>query len=179
MALLLGAPAQAGERAAERVIERRVTAVTPPRGPSPLKTAMMKGHNAARAAVGVAPLVWSDTLAASAAGYARTMARTGRFQHAEQPMGAGGWGENLWTGTRYAYGYPEMFGYWLAEQKNFVNGVTPAFSRTGQWGDVAHYTQIVWRTSTRVGCAVASSKTDDYLVCRYSQPGNVVGERTF
>ena len=175
MALLLAGCAQGPER----VVERRTSAVAAPRGAGLLKAAMMNGHNAARAAVGVAPLAWSDTLAASALGYAQTMARTGRFEHAAQPMGAGREGENLWTGTRYAYAYREMIGHWVAERKDFVNGVTPAFSRTGKWEDVAHYTQIVWRNSTQVGCAVASSRAEDYLVCRYAPPGNVVGERTF
>ena len=53
----------------------------------------------------------------------------------------------------------------------------PIDYRTGDYRDVAHYTQIVWRGSTAVGCALASSRTDDYLVCRYSPPGNVVGQK--
>ncbi|MEG3164893.1 CAP domain-containing protein [Sphingomonas sp. PB2P19] len=162
-----------------RVIEPRTTDAPAPRGASLLKAAMMQGHARARAAVGVPPLAWSDTLAASARGYAETMARTGRFEHAVQPMGPGREGENLWTGTRYAYAYPEMIGHWVAERKDFVNGATPGFSRTGRWEDVAHYTQIVWRETTQVGCAMASSRTEDYLVCRYSPPGNVVGERVY
>jgi uncharacterized protein YkwD len=162
-----------------RVVEPRTTDVPAPRGAGLLRAAMMQDHNRARAAVGVPPLAWSDTLAASARGYAETMARTGRFEHAVQPMGPGREGENLWTGTRYAYAYPEMIGHWIAERKDFVNGATPGFSRTGRWEDVAHYTQIVWRDSTQVGCAMASSRSEDYLVCRYAPAGNVVGERTY
>ncbi len=179
IALLLTGMAAGCAQGPERVVERAPTDIPAPRGAGLLKAAMMNGHNAARAAVGVAPLAWSDTLAASAARYAETMARTGRFEHAVQPMGAGREGENLWTGTRYAYAYREMIGHWVAERKDFVNGVTPAFSRTGKWEDVAHYTQIVWRDSTQVGCAVASSQSEDYLVCRYSPPGNVVSERVY
>jgi uncharacterized protein YkwD len=163
----------------ERVVERRETEAPAPRGAALLKAAMLQGHNAARAAVGVPPLVWSDTLASTARAYAEQMSRTRRFEHAPQPVDMTREGENLWTGTRYAYAYSEMIGHWVAEKRDFVNGVTPAFSRTGKWEDVAHYTQIVWRNSTAVGCAVASNATDDYLVCRYSPPGNVVGERTF
>ena len=88
-------------------------------------------------------------------------------------------GENLWTGTRYAYAYTEMMGHWVAEKRDFINQPTPGFSRTGKFEDVAHYTQIVWRGSTQVGCAMSSNKTDDYLVCRYSPPGNVFGERAY
>ena len=138
----------------------------------------MAGHDRARAEAGVPPLTWDDRLAASARAYAEEMARTGRFAHAEQPHGPMREGENLWTGTRDAYRYDEMIGHWIAEKRDFVNGITPAFSRTGKWQDVSHYTQIVWRNTTRVGCAMASNKRDDFLVCRYSPAGNVVGERT-
>jgi hypothetical protein len=40
---------------------------------------------------------------------------------------------------------------------------------------VAHYTQIVWPTTTEVGCALASSATTDYFVCRYAPTGNKDG----
>jgi len=133
----------------------------------------------ARAAVGLAPLVWSDALAASARAYAGEMARTGRFAHAEQPMDRTRQGENLWTGTTGAYRYDEMIGHWVAERRDFVDAPTPGFSRTGRWQDVAHYTQIVWRGTTAVGCAIATGPRDEYLVCRYSPPGNVVGLRAF
>jgi len=163
----------------ERVVERRDTMTPAPRGAALLKTAMIDGHNAARAAVGVAPLTWSDTLATTARAYAEQMARTRKFAHAPQPQGMTREGENLWTGTRYAYVYTEMMGHWVAEKRDFINMPTPGFSRTGNFEDVAHYTQIVWRGSTQVGCAMASNTTDDYLVCRYSPPGNVVGERAY
>jgi hypothetical protein len=48
-------------------------------------------------------------------------------------------------------------------------------SRTGNWSDVGHYTQIVWPASQRVGCATASNRANDYLVCRYLPAGNIVG----
>jgi len=164
----------------ERVVEARTDAAPAARGEALLRRAMLDGHNAARAAVGVAPLAWDETLVASARDYAGQMARSGRFAHADQPAGGPArQGENLWTGTRQAYAYGEMMGHWNAERRDFVNGVTPAFSRTGKWEDVAHYTQVVWRGTTRVGCALASNARDDYLVCRYAPAGNVVGERAF
>jgi len=30
-----------------------------------------------------------------------------------------------------------------------------------------------------VGCAVASNRDYDFLVCRYAQPGNVLGSKPF
>ncbi|SFP66909.1 Cysteine-rich secretory protein family protein [Sphingomonas rubra] len=140
---------------------------------------MMRGHAEARAAVGLPPLAWSDTLAASAQGYADEMARTGRYVHAVQPMDRTRQGENMWRGIRGVYRYDEMVGSWVAERRDFVNGPTPNFSRTGRWRDAAHYAQVVWRGTTAVGCAMASNGTDDYLVCRYAFPGNVVGQRAY
>ncbi|WP_422922062.1 CAP domain-containing protein [Sphingomonas liriopis] len=162
-------------QAPERVVEPRTGSEPAARGSVVLRAAMLSGHNRARAAVGVAPLAWSETLAASAQGYAETMARTGRFEHAVQSIGMDRQGENLWTGTRGAYRYDEMVGHWVAEKRDFVNLPVPNFSRTGRWQDVGHYGQVVWRGTTTVGCALASNATDDYLVCRYAPPGNVVG----
>ncbi|MGN6818489.1 MAG: CAP domain-containing protein [Sphingomonas sp.] len=164
-----------GTSAPERVVEPRADAAPAPRGAALRRQLKLTRHNDARHAVGVASLVWDDGLAAHALGYARDLARTRRFEHAPQPMGPGREGENLFTGTRDAYSYAEMIQYWIDERKWFVNRPAPDFSTTGNGEAVAHYTQIVWRTTTRVGCAVASNDRDDYLVCRYAPPGNVIG----
>jgi hypothetical protein len=50
-------------------------------------------------------------------------------------------------------------------------------SRTGRWNDVAHYTQVVWSRTTHVGCAIHSAARWDFLICRYSPPGNIDGRR--
>lgn len=163
----------------QRYVERRTDMSPAPRGTALLRDAMMRGHNDARAAVGVAPLVWDDRLAADAASYAATLAREHRFEHAVQPQGPGREGENLWMGTRGAFRYDEMVGGWVDERRWYRAAPTPNFSTTGRWGDVAHYTQIVWRGTTAVGCAIASDAANDYLVCRYGPPGNVVGRIAF
>ena len=158
--------AQRGAEQPARVVEPRAFAGPAPRGDALLRAAMLDGQNAARAAAGVAPLEWNDALAADALSYAQQMARTGRFAHADQPQGLGREGENLWTGTREAYRYREMVDDWIAEKRYFRNGVTPDFSTTGDYEDVAHYTQIIWRKTRAVGCALASNASADYLVCR-------------
>jgi uncharacterized protein YkwD len=178
LAMLGGCAQQPVQRAGPtRVIEPRIFQGPAPRGNALLEQAMLEGQNAARAGVGVPPLVWNGALAADALAYAKQMAATGRFAHADQPQGPGREGENLWTGTRAAYRYREMVDDWVAEKRFFKNGVTPDFSTTGNYEDVAHYTQIIWRGSRGVGCALASNAADDYLVCRYSPPGNVVGQK--
>ena len=141
------------------------------------RQAMLAGHNGARRVVGLRPLQWDPALAMAAGVHAAAMARTGRFGHAAG--GLSGQGENLWMGTRGGYAYAEMVGQWVAEGRDFIDAPTPAFSRTGQWQDVGHFTQIVWRGTTRVGCAIASGPAYDYVVCRYDPAGNVMGQRAF
>lgn len=157
------------------VVTERWTDTRPaPRGDAALRDAMLTAHNAARRTVGVTPLVWDAGLATDAAVYAQRLARTGRFEHAPHDP-ARLRGENLWMGTRSAYAYADMIGAWVAERRYYRPGKMPNTSSTGKVGEVAHYTQIIWRTTSRVGCALASNTSDDYLVCRYTPAGNVVG----
>lgn len=136
---------------------------------------MLFNHNEARRRTGAPPLVWSTALAADARAYAEEMARTGRFAHADQSGAESRQGENLWMGTRGAFSYNEMVGAWVDERRIFKSGLFPDNSTTGKWQEVAHYTQIVWPTSLRMGCAVAANRENEFLVCRYDPPGNIVG----
>ena len=55
--------------------------------------------------------------------------------------------------------------------------------------DCGHYTQIVWRDTTRVGCAHRTCSTNspwgadypvwDFWVCDYEPPGNYIGQRPY
>lgn len=132
-------------------------------------------HNAQRATYGLPPLVWDPVLAAGAAVWAQQMSVTGVFQHSDRKARPGV-GENMWYGTRGAYSVEAMIGLWVNEKRNFVAGVFPNVSRTGNWFDVSHYTQMIWPTTQRIGCAIGSNARVDYLVCRYSPKGNVDGK---
>lgn len=135
---------------------------------------VLAAHNAARAQAGVAALAWDDALGRSAAAYAQQLALTNRFAHSDRSARRGV-GENLWMGTRGAFSVERMVGDWASERRMFRAGLFPAVTRTGNWADVAHYTQIIWPTTTRVGCALATNARADYLVCHYSPAGNVDG----
>ena len=158
-------------RVVEPWLDRRPQA----RGAGQLRSAMIAGHNEARRRYGVAPLVWDEALARDAAVYARQMARSGRFEHDHQGGRSPRQGENLFMGTRGAYSYAEMIGLLVDEGRYFRPGRFPNVSRTGSVWHVGHYTQIIWPTSQRVGCATGSNRANDYLVCRYQPPGNVDG----
>jgi uncharacterized protein YkwD len=178
-ALLLLAACSAApetETQPERIVEPRTSDSPAPRGEALLRAAMLEGHNEARARLGLAPLTWNDDLAADARLYAEELARTRRFEHSSQPRGNPPQGENLWTGTRRAYSYREMVGHWVAEGRVYRPLPVPQSSATGAFGDVGHYTQIVWRNTREMGCAEAANRRDDYVVCRYLPAGNVFGE---
>ena len=44
-----------------------------------------------------------------------------------------------------------------------------------------HFTQMVWKTTTEIGCAVGKRKDiPGYIVvCRYNPPGNVIGQKPY
>jgi hypothetical protein len=144
--------------------------------PPSINVRLLEAHNVARKAVGVAPLIWSDALANDARSWAQKLAQTGEFEHAPQPKGPSAQGENLWMGTVFAYSPDDMVGAWTAERQYYRRGIFPKVSTTGAWGDVGHYTQMIWHNTTHVGCAIARNEGDEYLVCRYSPPGNWIGQ---
>ena len=72
------------------------------------------------------------------------------------------------------FSYSLVVGVMIEEARYFRPGAFPN-SRTGNWLDVAHFTQIVWPTTTEIGCALASNATTDYFVCRYAPTGNKDG----
>lgn len=135
---------------------------------------VLAAHNAARAAAGVPFLAWDDQLGTDAARYSLQLALSDIFDHSS-PEARRGAGENLWMGTRGAFQVNAMVGAWVSEARMFNTGVFPTVSRTGNWQDIGHYTQIVWPTTQRVGCALATNARNDYLVCRYWPAGNVQG----
>jgi len=150
--------------------------------PQDVDARLLAAHNAERTRLGIPPLKWNDKLAARAAGWAQELTRMDHLEHADDADyedGSEVEGENLWRGTKGYYTPEQMVNLWVDERKIFVNGPFPRNSTTGQWRDVGHYTQLVWRTTTEVGCAIADNGEDEILVCRYAEGGNVIGERPY
>jgi hypothetical protein len=145
-----------------------------------LELRVLAAHNRERSAAGIGALEWDDDLAADAAEWGAHLRRLGYLEHyPDDPEDEDPQGENLWAGTSGYYSPEAMVGLWIDEKKSFRPGVFPANSRTGNLEDVGHYTQLMWRSTRRVGCAKTSNGRDDFLVCRYSEGGNVIGERPF
>jgi len=139
---------------------------------------MLAIHNRERAQVGVPPLVWDSRLAAEAASYVPELVDLGDLEHSDEAMN-GETGENLAMGTQGDYSAEDLAEYWVEERESFVPGIFPDVSRTGDWSEVGHYTAMIWRGTTRVGCAAGTGGGELYLVCRYAPVGNVDSRRVF
>ncbi len=148
--------------------------LAPSRVGQSLPGAMLAVHNRERRAFGSPALAWDPGIAAQAAVYARELAQLGRLQHSSKAFRPGQ-GENLWLGSRGVYPFAVMGEGWAAEKRRFRPGRIPAVSITHNWADVAHFTQMVWPSTSRVGCGLASAGRWDVLVCRYAPAGNVDG----
>ncbi|WP_449471151.1 CAP domain-containing protein [Sphingobium chungangianum] len=147
------------------------------RGNLLLRDVVLGMHNDERQSLGLTPLAWDSALAQDAAQYAQQMAVTNRFQHSPRASRAVPSGENLWMGPRRLYGYETMIGAFLDEKRLFRRGgKLPDISMSGRWEDVGHYTQMIWRGTQKVGCALAEGQNYDYLVCRYFPAGNAFGK---
>lgn len=138
---------------------------------------LLAAQNVERAKLGVPALKWNADLAADARKWADQLAATGRFEHSADEPGKEPQGENLWAGTPRAFSPEAMIGLWAAEKRDYKPGVFPNNSRSGDVEQVGHYTQLIWRATGQVGCATAVGRQEEVLVCRYSEAGNVYGER--
>ena len=65
---------------------------------------------------------------------------------------------------------------WVSEKANYNH----ANNRCAPGNVCSHYTQVVWKNSTEVGCAKAfCSNNSQVWVCNYSPAGNIVGQRPY
>jgi Cysteine-rich secretory protein family len=140
--------------------------------PQTIEDRWLAAHNGERTRLGQVPLSWNPVLAKEAAIWAAQLAKTNSFEHHGQEKH----GENLWMGTKNSYTPEQMVGLWIDERQMFKAGQFPNISTNGKWIDVGHYTQLVWQSTRQVGCALASNAEDEFLVCRYDPPGNVIGQ---
>jgi hypothetical protein len=141
---------------------------------------ILAAHNKHRAELKLPPLAWSETLAAHAKAWADHLASLGgnSLVHSSNESRPNE-GENLASGTSGAYSATKLVELWGSEKQYFVNGIFPDVSKTSGWSQVGHYTQIIWRDTKLVGCAKATAGGNDILVCRYSPPGNFMGQKVY
>ena len=154
--------------------------------------AFIAAHNKWRSEVGVpkagamGKLSYSPALAVSAQAWADNLKQTNHCQmrHSEPD---GKYGENLYWGSamNWSDGRKEMqkispqqvVDGWGSEKSDFDyanNSCTPGKM-------CGHYTQMVWRATKKVGCAIAvcEDSQQQVWVCQYQPAGNWVGNKPY
>ncbi|KAJ3320554.1 hypothetical protein HDV06_005177 [Boothiomyces sp. JEL0866] len=144
---------------------------SPPKAPSPPPPPPSSGnacvdqHNYYRAQRGVGGLVWNSNLAASAQNWANYLASAGILQHS-----GGNYGENIHEGGTDC---PTAVTSWMGEQNAWFNNPARVVELT-TYTEYGHYTQVMWRGTSQVGCGSASG-AGSYVVCQYLEPASQKG----
>jgi uncharacterized protein YkwD len=134
-------------------------------------------HNVVRADVGQAPLTWDPALAAIAQGWADQCIDgngNGLIDHNPNRGDSypGSVGENIYGSSSATASPIGAVNLWASEESNY----NPADGSCS--GVCGHYTQIVWSTTTKVGCGISDCSSLLYrgtIVCNYSPAGNSGG----
>lgn len=136
---------------------------------------MTAAHDRVRAGLDIAPLEWSPELARFAQKWADKLKRGGcDLQHRPRSgPDAQRYGENIFSATGQVADPAMVVDTWAAE----VEGYDAKKNRCK--GVCGHYTQIVWRATTRVGCGMATCGDTEVWVCNYDPPGNYLGQRPY
>ncbi len=172
------------------------------------KDAFLKAHNEARKVVGLEPLTWSDDIARYSLDWIienhqsyLDAARAGTLPMLKhRPKGEGKfkqkYGENLacWNVPESIETHAsKAISAWLREKAAFdkLNILKPYVvgdeaGKTDDKGEairVGHYTQIVWKETTKIGAAMfyvkLNGKKTVVVACNYAPPGNVLGRKPY
>ncbi|NER23916.1 MAG: secretion protein [Symploca sp. SIO1C2] len=147
---------------------------------SALQSAALSKHNSYRGTHNSPNMTLSSSLNSSAQSWANHLASNGVFEHS----GTNNVGENLFVSYTTASSVDSAA---LANQAvtNWYNEVSDYdYDNPGFSGKTGHFTQVVWKNSTELGCAAAQGvKTLGgnqynayYVVCQYSPAGNFQGQ---
>ncbi|HKP59717.1 MAG TPA: CAP domain-containing protein, partial [Polyangiales bacterium] len=157
---------------------------------------MTAAHNAVRARLmnpvpnpPLPPLTWSTELAAIAQAYATKLASSGDCLNLVHSMD-NDLGENLSGNTGSMDNPTAVVDGWAEEEKCYTFGVYKRadscdMSCTDQLhaSGCGHYTQLVWRNTSQVGCGMATCGSGrnggEVWVCNYKEAGNWVGEKVY
>ena len=136
-------------------------------------------HNTARAQVGDPPLTWDPALATIASNWVVQCIdsdHNGLVDHdANRSVGYPTYvGENIYASSGTATG-PDAVAAWVGEASDYDYA-----SNTCAAGKVCgHYTQVVWKATTKLGCAIHDCTGLAYpstIVCDYAPGGNDGGK---
>lgn len=151
------------------------------------QTAVVDHHNLHRSNHSAPALQWDTTLAQ----YAENTASGCVFAH-DMNQGDGGYGQNLASwGTsgdmddlKNKAAAQGVTNQWYNDEMNNWSSYGQDNPPSGQdLNSFGHFTQLVWKSSTKIGCATVKcpagtvlSLPSWYTVCNYNPPGNFGGE---
>jgi len=102
--------------------------------------------------------------------------------------GTSGLGENLYAYSEWGAHHTQAAAAW-AEEQAYYHYASNTCSAPTPPGSCGHYTQMVWRNTTEVGCGIRNCSIGSpwgvthpdwtIVVCNYSPPGNWVGQRPY
>ncbi len=149
------------------------------------RDSVLREHNRARRAVGAPPLAWSADLSRYAQAWANHLAASSCDLHHRQELkreDGQSYGENLaaggFAGGDSGWSPAEGVRDWVDEKIYYKGGPLGA-----DWHPAGHYTQVVWRSTRRVGCGLATCRKGEWtwrlLVCNYDPPGNFMGQKPY
>jgi hypothetical protein len=146
-------------------------------GSAAFELEVLTAHNLVRRNAAPAPVPPLPALTWSPAAAAVAQAWAGRCTYAHN-TGRGDLGENIFASTAAATASDAVVS-WASEAPLYD------LATNSCRGVCGHYTQLVWRATTSVGCASARCGTNSpfgggswtLVVCDYAPPGNVVGEK--
>ncbi|KAG6554710.1 hypothetical protein Mapa_003729 [Marchantia paleacea] len=148
------------------------TAISPVSAQS-LASQYLDPHNAARKAVrsNLPDLKWNQNLANYASNWAKNLARRNcPLTHSD-----GQYGENIFWAS-WSSKPSDAVNAWVDEKK-YYNYASNSCTKDKVCG---HYTQVVWRSTARVGCAAAGCPgRGTIVVCSYDPPGNYRGLKPY
>ncbi|XP_068666635.1 pathogenesis-related protein PRB1-3-like [Aristolochia californica] len=133
----------------------------------------LSAHNIVRQQLNLPPLTWNRRLARFARNWAAKLAveDCSRPRHSDGP-----YGENTFWGSGPDWKPADAVKAWV-EELTFYD-MKDNFCKLG--ADCGHYTQMIWRTSQKLGCeSVLCQSGNTFIICNYDPPGNYVGEGPF
>ncbi|XP_068677293.1 Golgi-associated plant pathogenesis-related protein 1-like isoform X2 [Montipora capricornis] len=138
-------------------------------------------HNAKRILHGAGPLSWNETLAKKARDWAIHLANEDKMEHA--PWSVRKAGENLYyeaTSSGNHSTCKDALEAWYSEVSIYPFEHPPNSLSDVTGGQIGHFTQVVWKSTKKLGVGIASIKrgfwTKTYVVARYTPPGNYYGQ---
>uniref|UniRef100_A0A0N5BBB1 SCP domain-containing protein n=1 Tax=Strongyloides papillosus TaxID=174720 RepID=A0A0N5BBB1_STREA len=127
----------------------------------------LKEHNEYRAKHGVGSLTYDPNLEKKAEAYAKELSNYIQLRH-DPRNDVDKTGENI--GMTYKQSVNTMVRNWYEEVKKYD------FKRIAYQSGCGHMTQIIWKSTLRVGCGIYELNAYKiFVVCKYSPRGNING----